>query len=161
MSGGRRGVSLVELVIAVALLALLGGVVLRALLVQGRHAVTVSERAAMQAGVRTGMLVVQAELRELGEDPGGPPDLVRIAADSVTFRAPRGFGLTCAVSATQVRILNSAEFPFSARSAPSRRVGTAFCCSSRGARHPHLMINGFACRSSRPALHRAAVQPPS
>jgi len=114
MAWGRRGVTLVELVLAMGLLAVLGAVTLRAMLTLSRHATAVSEHAAVQAGVRTGMLLLQTELRELGGSAGGPPDLLRIAPDSLTYRATRGHGLVCAVSVAQLRILNTPEFPFRA-----------------------------------------------
>jgi hypothetical protein len=144
----------VELVVALALLALLGGVALRAMLALGRHAAAVSEHTALQAGVRTGMLLVQAELRELGGDPGGPADLVRIAADSVTYRAARGNGLTCAVAPTEVRILNSVQFPFSGLRAiaPGRDSLLLFVDGSPGSalddrwiRLPVLSVGTAAC----------------
>lgn len=108
-----HGVTLVELIVAISLLTLLSGAALRSLLALGRQAVAVSEHATVQASVRTGMLLAQAELRELGADASGT-DLIRIAPDSVTFRAWRGFGVTCAVSAFQIRVRHDAPLPFSA-----------------------------------------------
>jgi prepilin-type N-terminal cleavage/methylation domain-containing protein len=113
MTRGRRGVTLLELIVAVALLTLLSGAALRSLLALGRQSVAVAEYATVQASVRTGMLLAQAELRELGADATGS-DLLRMAPDSVTFRAFRGFGVTCAVTATQIRIRDAAPLPFSA-----------------------------------------------
>ena len=102
-----------ELVAAMALLTLLLVPALRALLGVGRQSAAVVEHAAAQAGVRTGLLLAQAELRELGADAFGA-DVLRLSPDSVTYRAARGFGITCAILATQVRILDAPPLPFSA-----------------------------------------------
>lgn len=102
-----------ELVAAMALLTLLLVPALRALLGVGRQSAAVVEHAAVQAGVRTGLLLAEAELRELGADASGA-DVLRLAPDSITYRAARGFGVTCAVFATQIRILDAPPIPFSA-----------------------------------------------
>ncbi len=112
-SGAPRGVSLVEVVVALALLGIAGGMVLRSTVALSRHTVAVSEHAAVQGSVRTGLLVLESELRGLAGDPAGPADLLQIAADSVTYRAVRGQGITCGVTATQVRILDAWPYPFS------------------------------------------------
>ena len=68
----------------------------------------------LQASVRTGALVVPAELRELSTSTGGVTDLVHIDTDSITYRAARGVGFTCAVTATQIKLLNTTVLPFNA-----------------------------------------------
>jgi hypothetical protein len=108
----RRGVVLVELIVAMTLLTLLTAAVLRTSLALGRQSVAVAEHAAVQAGVRTGMVLGRAELRELGSDFAGA-DLLRLHSDSITFRAARGFGVTCAVWASQVHLLDAPPLPFS------------------------------------------------
>ncbi len=112
MLRARRGVTLVELVVAIALGTLLVAAALRTALALGRQSVAVAEHASVQAGVRTGMMLARAELRELGGDFTGA-DLLRLSTDSITFRAARGFGVTCAVSAAQIRILDAQPLPFS------------------------------------------------
>jgi len=114
MSGRRRGVSLVELVVALGLLSLVGAVTLRALLAFFQEVATLRERSALQADGRTGALLVQSELRELGVAPGGPADLIGMATDSITYRAPRGHGVSCWLETGQVRILDTPLLPFSA-----------------------------------------------
>jgi len=109
----RRGVSLVELVVAMAILGLLGAAVLRAALAETRHAVAVAEAVGVEGGARTGLLLAEAELRELGGDAFAPADLIRFDDDSVTYRAARGQGITCGVAPAQVRILDTAPYPFS------------------------------------------------
>lgn len=112
MIHSRRGVTLIELVVAIALLTILAAATLRAMVALGRQSVAVAEHAAVQGGVRAGMLLARAELRELGSD-GASSDLVRLAPDSVIYRATRGFGVTCAVWPTQLRILDAPPLPFS------------------------------------------------
>ena len=112
MVAKRRGVSLIELLVAVTLLAVVAGAALRSLVALGRQSVAVSEHAAVQAGVRTGMMLVEAELRGLGAD-AGDADLLQLGVDSITYRAPRGFGVTCALSANQVRVRDGEPFRFS------------------------------------------------
>ena len=114
MAPGRRlGATLVELVVALALLGLVGAVTLRIMLGFSRQAASLREWSAVQADGRTGALLVQSELRELGAEAGGPADLVDMAADSVTYRAPRGHGVSCLIGVGQVRILDTAVLPFS------------------------------------------------
>lgn len=112
MPRARGGVTLVELLVAIALLSLLSAAALRTSVALGREAVAVAEHAAVQAGVRTGMELARAELRELGGDMAGA-DLLRLSPDSLTFRAMRGFGVTCAVRPSQVLLLDAPPLPFS------------------------------------------------
>ncbi len=118
MRADSRGVTLVEMIVAIALLTLITTATLRSLLALGRQSVAVTEHAAVQAGVRTGMGLARAELRELGSDVGGA-DLVQLATDSITFRAARGFGVTCGMAVSQVRILDAPPLPFSRLRAPA------------------------------------------
>ena len=112
MTRPRGGVTLLELLVALVLLTLLTAAVLRTSLALGRHSVAVAEHAAVQAGVRTGMVLARAELRELGSDAAGA-DIRRLDPDSITFRAARGFGVTCAAWPSQIHILDAAPLPFS------------------------------------------------
>ena len=114
MSGRRGGFTLVELMIGLLLLTLVGTAIFR--LMQGTQRVSTAqaERMWMQSNVRTGALVVPAELRELSTSAGGQTDLLQIAPESLTYRAPRGTGFTCAVAATQLKILNTTALPFNA-----------------------------------------------
>ena len=153
MPRSSRGVTLVELVVAMALLTLLTAAALRAMLALGRQSVAVAEHATVQAGVRSGLLLAQSELRELGADGAGP-DLLRMATDSVTFRAMRGFGVTCAVSAA--RVLVRAEPPVSFNAvraiAPGRdslllfvEGDTASRLDDRWIRSPVLSVGVSSC----------------
>jgi len=121
MRGQARGFTLVELLVALALTSLVGAIVLHLLTAIQRATAAQAERMLLQATLRTGAQVVAAELRELASGPSGT-DLIHLSADSVTYRAARGLGFTCAVGPSQVKILDSPQRPFSATRgiAPSR-----------------------------------------
>ena len=107
----RRGLTLAELVLALGLSLIVGGLVHRQLL-QGRRVARASaERAALQENVRSAILVLAAELGPLGRDritpeasailglpAEGRSDLLAIAPGAVTYRAVRGSGVACQVS---------------------------------------------------------------
>jgi prepilin-type N-terminal cleavage/methylation domain-containing protein len=114
MSARRRGFTLVELMIALILMTLVGTVIFQLLNSTQRVSTAQAERMMLQSSVRTGALVVPAELRELSTSTGGVTDLVHIDTDSITYRAARGVGFTCAVTATQIKILNTTVLPFNA-----------------------------------------------
>jgi len=114
MSARRRGFTLVELMIALILMTLVGTVIFKLLNSTQRVSTAQAERMMLQASVRTGALVVPAELRELSTSTGGVTDLVHIDTDSITYRAARGVGFTCAVTATQIKLLNTTVLPFNA-----------------------------------------------
>lgn len=155
----RAGVALVELIVAIALLTLLVAATLRSSLALGRQSVAVAEHAAVQAGVRTGMLLARAELRELGSGFTGA-DLLRLDTDSITFRAARGFGVTCAMAASRsgsstARRCGSVDF------ARRRPVATVSSCSSKAIPRRHSMIDGSSCRCCRSARRPAPGPRPS
>jgi len=114
MSGLRRGFTLIELMIALLLMTLVGSVIFKLLNSTQRVSSAQAERMLLQSSVRTGALVVPSELREISTSTGGQTDLVSISADSVTYRAARGVGFTCAVTSTQIKIRNTAVLPFNA-----------------------------------------------
>ena len=114
MSGDRRGFTLVELIIGLVLMTLVGTVIYQLLYGTQRVSNAQAERMMLQSSIRTGALVVPMELRELSTNVGGQTDLVHIATDSITYRAARGVGFTCAVTATQVKVLNTSVLPFNA-----------------------------------------------
>jgi hypothetical protein len=100
------------MLLAMILMTLVGTVVYKLLTSTQRLSTAQTERMLLQSGMRTGALVVPAELREVAINSAGQSDLIAIAADSVAYRASRGVGFTCAVTATQVKILNTALVPF-------------------------------------------------
>jgi prepilin-type N-terminal cleavage/methylation domain-containing protein len=110
----RHGFTLIELMIGLVLLSIVGGVTYQMLLNTQRLSTAQAERMSMQSAVRSGALVVPSELREIGINAAGESDLVQIATDSVTYRAMRGLGFTCSVTATEIRLINSSALPFNA-----------------------------------------------
>ena len=107
----RRGFGLVELLLAIVLTGLIGMVGIRVLLLQRRTARVQTDRAQMQANVRAGLLFLQSELRELGGDDTGP-DLQVAAPESLAYRAMRGGGLLCGVSAASVSLDTAFSYGF-------------------------------------------------
>lgn len=112
MRANRRGFTLVELMIGLVLMSLVGTVIFKLLQSEQRVSNAQAERVMMQSSVRTGALVVPSELRELSTNAAGQTDLMQISADSVTYRAARGVGFTCAVTSTQIKILNTSVLPW-------------------------------------------------
>lgn len=105
---GRRGFSLVEIVIALVIMLLVTGALHRLLLSTQRLTRKQLDQVALQSSVRAGSLAVTNELRELTTRAGGTPDendMVRIAPTGVVYRAMRGMGFICqAPSAGAIRI---------------------------------------------------------
>jgi prepilin-type N-terminal cleavage/methylation domain-containing protein len=107
----RRGFTLVEIIIALAMMLIVMGAVYRLMLSTQRLSRAQAEQASLQSNVRIGSLVVLNDLRELNTVSGGlaaQNDILTIAADDITYRAMRGIGFICqAPTATQVRISRS------------------------------------------------------
>jgi hypothetical protein len=108
---GRRGFTLAELILAMGLALVVGGVIHRLLLHGQRLARAQAERAALHDNVRVAALVLAGELGSLGYDEvsaaasaalGYPPairsDLVAIEPGAVAYLAGRGGGHVCGVS---------------------------------------------------------------
>ena len=91
----RRGFTLVEILVSLVLMVVVAGIGLRLFLLQHWTGVAQSETAAVQAALRAGSLFLATELRELGGSPGDP-DILVFAPESLTYRAMRGIGFTCA-----------------------------------------------------------------
>lgn len=88
----RSGFTLVELVMAIVLGALVAGTLYRALVAQARFFAAQSAREEVQQNTRAALELIGSELRTM---PGGDA-LVRAAADSITLRAARTWGVVCA-----------------------------------------------------------------
>ena len=91
----RKGFTLVEVLVSLVLMVLVAGIGLRWFLVQHWTGVAQGETAAVQAALRAGSLFLTTELRELGGTPGDP-DILVFSPESLTYRAMRGIGFTCA-----------------------------------------------------------------
>jgi prepilin-type N-terminal cleavage/methylation domain-containing protein len=114
----RHGFTLVELMVAVVLMSMVGGVAYQLLVNTQRVSRAQSFQVEMQDNVRTGALVVANELREVGYDaipaavlaaewagaPANSPDLMVAEPGRVQYKAMRGLGFVCSMTATQIVI---------------------------------------------------------
>jgi prepilin-type N-terminal cleavage/methylation domain-containing protein len=112
----RRGFTLVELMVALVLMTMVGGVTYQLLLNTQRVSRAQSLHTDLQDNVRIGALVVANELREVGYDnvpaailaaewPGAPassPDLMLAEPGRVQYKAMRGMGFVCSIGPTQL-----------------------------------------------------------
>ena len=101
-----KGFTLVEVMIGLVLMLLLAAVGLRFFLLQHWAGIAQTETSNVQAALRAGGLFLTAELRELGGTPGDP-DILVFGADSLTYRAMRGTGVSCARSAGTILLVAS------------------------------------------------------
>ncbi len=88
----RAGFTLIELLVALALGGLIIGSILQILTGQARFVELQSGREEAQQNARAALELISSELRGI---PDGDA-LVRAASDSITFRAPRLWGVVCA-----------------------------------------------------------------
>lgn len=104
----RRGFTLVELMLSTVMMLIVSGAVHQLLVTTQRLSRTQAEQLSVQATVRGATLAVANELRELGSVEGGSGaqnDILSIAPGAITYRAMRGFGLSCQpAGANQIRI---------------------------------------------------------
>lgn len=99
----KRGVTLIEMLIALALLALVSALATSLLLRQHWTAEAQGQRAALQSTLRAAALFLSSELRELGGTPGDP-DILVVAPESLSYRAMRSAGVSCGLSAGAVLV---------------------------------------------------------
>jgi len=104
----RRGFTLVEVMVSLVLMVLVAILALRLFLVQHWTGVAQGETAAVQAALRAGSLFLATELRELGGSPGDP-DILIFSPESLTYRAMRGSGMTCARTPSSI-LVDTASF---------------------------------------------------
>ena len=100
---GRRGFTLLEILVSLTLTVLVGGLGIRLLLRQHWASAAQGERGALQSSLRAGTLYMMNELREIGGTPASP-DILLFAPESLTYRAMRGFGVSCAIGAGRVTV---------------------------------------------------------
>jgi len=102
---------MVELMVALVLMTLVGGVTYQLLVNNQRVTRSQTEHVSMQDNVRSGALILGNELREVGWDAvsaaavlelaaagipvAASPDLIAMGSDSITYRAMRAIGFTC------------------------------------------------------------------
>ena len=108
----RAGFTLVELLVAVVIFTLVGGSLYRVMNVSQRTSRTQTEKAAMQGGLRTGLQLALAEIQEIWTDqPANASAITAMSSTGMSFRAMRGFGLTCAaVNATTITVSDNASW---------------------------------------------------
>jgi hypothetical protein len=96
---GRAGFTLVELLIGVILAGTVGLALTRMIMTTQRISRAQTQQTDLQASVRTGALLLPAELREMGYDhaPDGTeiPDILDARADRLTVRVMRGWAIMC------------------------------------------------------------------
>jgi len=90
----RRGFTLVELLIALVLFAIVSAGIYRVLVNNQRIYQAQTQRIDMQQNIRAATTILPAELRELDAADG---DLIAMAPTSITLRAPRQLGIICGV----------------------------------------------------------------
>jgi prepilin-type N-terminal cleavage/methylation domain-containing protein len=105
-----RGFTLIELLIALVMMGVVTGGLYAMLIRTQRLTRAQTEQLSLQSTVRSASLVVPSELRELNNvvgaaTPGPQVDLVAQAPTSITYRAMRGLGFVCQVTATEIRLL--------------------------------------------------------
>jgi prepilin-type N-terminal cleavage/methylation domain-containing protein len=95
---GRQGFTLVELMLATAVMLIVGAGVQQMLQTTWRLSRAQAEQITLQTSVRGAVLAVTNELRELSTRAGGAGaenDILSIAPGEVTYRAMRGTGFVC------------------------------------------------------------------
>jgi prepilin-type N-terminal cleavage/methylation domain-containing protein len=103
----ERGVTLVELVVALGLLAMVMTAAGRLLLVQKRFYRELGQRADLGDNLRAGVEILTADLWGVDARDG---DLLAIGADSVRLRAERQFGVVCGTESTSLLLWKSLTF---------------------------------------------------
>ena len=99
----RRGFTLVEIVVAMALTLIVIGSIHRLLVTTQRLSRAQAAQVDLQSGVRAGAFVIARELRELNST-----DILGGTANAMTYRAARGMGFLCQPPAAgQIRIAQS------------------------------------------------------
>jgi type II secretion system protein J len=95
----RRGFTLIELLIALVIMGLVSASIFSLLNTTQRVTRAQAERTSLQSNVRTGAIVVPAELREMNNVAGTADaskiDILAKTANSIRYRAMRGMGVLC------------------------------------------------------------------
>jgi prepilin-type N-terminal cleavage/methylation domain-containing protein len=104
----RRGFTLVEVMISLALTLVVAGALYSLLVSTQRIAREQAQRVDLQSNIRAGSLVVLGELRELSAvtgGTGGQNDILVAGSTALVYRAMRGIGFICGTpSAAAIRI---------------------------------------------------------
>jgi hypothetical protein len=97
LSRNRSGTTLVEMMVAVVMTALIASAVAGLLASQLRLTHSVAERAVAREAVRTASAVLSAETRRMTR-----ADIASSGSDSITVRAFRGIAIPCAAAPTRI-----------------------------------------------------------
>jgi prepilin-type N-terminal cleavage/methylation domain-containing protein len=108
----RRGFTLVEILVSLVVMLIVSGAIYKMLNSTQRLSRAQAERVSLQSNVRSGALIVPAELRELSTFVSGGTaknDVLEVVdTTGVRYRAMRGIGFLCQTStATEIRIASS------------------------------------------------------
>ncbi len=99
LAPSRHGFTLIEVLIGLVLMAIVSAILFQLVIGSQRISQAQTERGAVQANARAGVLIVPNELRELGysRQPSGSTssDLREIGSNFVLARVMRGVGTTC------------------------------------------------------------------
>lgn len=99
-----RGFSLVELLLGIVLCSILGTIAVRMGLAAERSTRLARDVGQLGRNLDTSLDFLSSELADAGADSSGT-DLLRLGADSLTWRATRGVGLACLIGPSEVRVL--------------------------------------------------------
>ncbi len=109
MNRSRAGFTLVELMIGVILAGVVGLALTRMVMTTQRVSRAQTQQTDMQASMRTGALLLPAELREIGFDHRADgtevPDILDARADRITLRVMRGWAIMCGNYAEEAILL--------------------------------------------------------
>jgi len=166
----QSGFTLVEVMMALVVMLIVTGGLYKLLTTTQKLSRAQAEQSTLQSNVRSGALVVPNELRELNTVVGGLADQNDIVnplnANDITYRAMRGFGVTCgaAPAGNQIRVYSSASAtqPFSGYRNPEINRDGVYIFSE-GADALHAKDDGWVRRTIvgvTPAACAVAGNPP-
>jgi prepilin-type N-terminal cleavage/methylation domain-containing protein len=96
-NGARFGFTLIELLVAMVIFGVVAGAVVNVMVVSNRTTSDQAQRIDMQQNIRAANAILPAELRSLNAFDG---DIKAMAANSITIRATRQFGIICTAPVT-------------------------------------------------------------
>ncbi len=118
---GRRGATLVELLVAVVLLLVVVGLISQILTQAPRVARGQSERHGLHSELRVAAQLVGTELGNVAVHRGISSDLLVTGSSDVSYRATRATGLVCQITPSDVVVTADSAFWFALRvPAPGR-----------------------------------------
>jgi prepilin-type N-terminal cleavage/methylation domain-containing protein len=95
LRAGRRGLTLPELLVAILLLAIVGGAVTRVMIKQQQYYKDASKTAGARRELRLGASMLPAELRSISSSGG---DILTMSESEVVMRAYIGTSIVCAMN---------------------------------------------------------------